>query len=602
MEILLYEYIESGMAQRFISNLKNCKGPVTVAINSGGGSVVDGFAMFNALRTYTGHTVARIDGLAASMATVVALAADRVAMADNAFFMVHNPWSVAAGNAEDMKKMGDLLEKMQSTITTAYVAKTGKTAEEIAALMDAETWMTAEEAREMGFIDDIYPAEDQPLALNQSCFAMLKQFSNAPAGLLARASTDDAQKKAEIIFSAAGGVDLSGIRAEYDAGKLTIEQLRNKVLDEMAKGAEPAGGAHIYAGNGNLVGDSITASIEHRLGRGNKESDNRYNGYSLKELARAALQDRGVSCHGKNSLEMIGMAFTHSSSDFGNILFNVATKSMLLGWENAPETFPAWTKKGSLPDFKQAYRAGLDGFPRLREVRPGAEYKYITTSDRAEPIALATYGELFSIDRQTIINDDLSALSRIPEMMGAAAKATIGDLVYSVMFSNPKMSNGKYLFHTEHHNFIDGALTLENLAAARSYMRKQKNAAGQTLNITPQNLIVSAASETLAEQLIRSVSVPGQSNSGVHNPMRDSLTILTEPRLDDNNEKEWFLTAAAGTDTVEVAYLDGNDTPWLESTDGFTVDGTTFKVRIDAGVAPLDWRGLAKSTGTAAQG
>ncbi|MDS1482318.1 Clp protease ClpP, partial [Shigella boydii] len=122
------------------------------------------------------------------------------------------------------------------------------------------------------------------------------------------------------------------------------------------------------------------------------------------------------------------------------------------------------------------------------------------------------------------------------------------------------------------------------------------------LNITPQNLIVSAANESLAEQLIRSVSVPGQSNSGVHNPMRDSLTILTESRLDDNNEKEWFLTAAAGTDTVEVAYLDGNDTPWLESTDGFTVDGTTFKVRIDAGVAPLDWRGLAKSTGTAAQG
>ncbi|MBK5603835.1 Clp protease ClpP, partial [Salmonella enterica subsp. enterica serovar Typhi] len=110
---------------------------------------------------------------------------------------------------------------------------------------------------------------------------------------------------------------------------------------------------------------------------------------------------------------------------FGNILLDVANKSILQGWQEAPETFDAWTKKGQLSDFRIAHRVGMGGFSSLRQVREGAEYKYVTTGDKQATIALATYGELFSITRQAIINDDMNMLTDVPMKLGRAAKATI---------------------------------------------------------------------------------------------------------------------------------------------------------------------------------
>jgi len=121
MEISLYEPIEGMTAKRFRDSLLVASGPVTVAINSGGGNVTDGMAIFNALRTYKGHTVARIDGIAASMATIVALGAKRVAMADNGWWMMYNPWGVMAGEAEDMvlETLPDILERDCALTPTA---------------------------------------------------------------------------------------------------------------------------------------------------------------------------------------------------------------------------------------------------------------------------------------------------------------------------------------------------------------------------------------------------------------------------------------------------------------------------------------------------
>lgn len=283
---------------------------------------------------------------------------------------------------------------------------------------------------------------------------------------------------------------------------------RQRLLDELAQGAAPAGGAHIFAGNGNLVGDSIKNIIMSRAGYEKREADNRYSGMTLAELARASLTDRGVGVSGLGRLEVVGMAFTHSNGDFGNILMDVAHKSALAGWEDAGETFDVWTRKGELTDFKTAHRVGLDSFPALREVRPGAEYKYVTLSDTGATIALATYGELFSIDRQAIINDDLSMLTRIPHSMGAAAKSTIGDLVYALLVNNPKFGD-KPLFHTDRGNFIDSPLSAAALATGRAMMKKQKNGS-RHLNIRPAFLLVSTANESLADQIINSTSVPGQ--------------------------------------------------------------------------------------------
>jgi hypothetical protein len=106
------------------------------------------------------------------------------------------------------------------------------------------------------------------------------------------------------------------------------------------------------------------------------------------------------------------------------------------------------------------------------------------------------------------------------------------------------------------------------------------------------------ALEDKAKQLIRSASVPGADvNAGIDNPIRNFAEVIAEPRLDDDSAKSWYLAAAQGRDTIEVSYLDGVDKPYMEQQEGFTVDGVATKVRIDAGVAALDSRGLNKSVG-----
>lgn len=123
------------------------------------------------------------------------------------------------------------------------------------------------------------------------------------------------------------------------------EQLLNTIAQQQNPEPSNKDNAHIYAGNGNIVGDSVRASVMARAGYQDYEKDNAYNSMTLRELARASLTERGVGVATYNPMQMIGMAFTHSTSDFGNILLDVANKAILLGWEENDETFEKWTKK-----------------------------------------------------------------------------------------------------------------------------------------------------------------------------------------------------------------------------------------------------------------
>ncbi|EIY4307842.1 Mu-like prophage major head subunit gpT family protein, partial [Escherichia coli] len=345
--------------------------------------------------------------------------------------------------------------------------------------------------------------------------------------------------------------------------------------------------------------DGIRQALMARAGFEKTERDNVYNGMTLREYARMSLTERGIGVSSYNPMQMVGAAFTHSTSDFGNILLDVANKAILQGWEDAPETYEQWTRKGQLSDFKIAHRVGMGGFSALRQVREGAEYKYVTTGDKQATIALATYGELFSITRQAIINDDLNMLTDVPMKLGRAAKSTIADLVYAILTSNPKIStdNVSLFDKAKHANVLESAaMDVASLDKARQLMRVQKEGE-RHLNIRPAFVLVPTAMESVANQVIRSSSVKGADiNAGIINPVKDFATVIAEPRLDDNSQTTFYLAASKGSDTIEVAYLNGVDTPYIDQMEGFSVDGVTTKVRIDAGVAPVDHRGLVKCT------
>lgn len=128
---------------------------IRIKINSHGGSIFEGLEIFNTLAEYEGRVEIVITSLAASMASVIALAGDSVKMFDNAVFMIHNPWTMAAGESEDLRKMADVLDLLRNQILDIYERKTGADREFLAELMDDETHMNAVDAKELGFIDEI---------------------------------------------------------------------------------------------------------------------------------------------------------------------------------------------------------------------------------------------------------------------------------------------------------------------------------------------------------------------------------------------------------------------------------------------------------------
>lgn len=201
-EIWIYEQIGDDFwtgggitAKSFQKELADIKASqIDLHINSPGGEVFDGITIYNLIKQHPANVTAYIDGLAASIASVIALAGDTVIMAENALFMIHNPWGFAMGDASEMRKTADLLDKIGGSLVAAYTSKSGKPDDEISALMDAETWMTAQEAKDAGFIDEISEQMDLA-ACTKFIPAMQKaKFKNIPENLSGNKQTPTARE------------------------------------------------------------------------------------------------------------------------------------------------------------------------------------------------------------------------------------------------------------------------------------------------------------------------------------------------------------------------------------------------------------------------
>lgn len=643
VEISIYDEIGYWgiTAKSFSKDLKalgNNLKQINLHIHSPGGDVFDGIAIYNLLKNHPANVTVYIDGLAASMASVIAMAGNEVIMPENAMMMIHKPWGIQGGDAEDMRKYADLLDKVENTLIPAYANKTGKTPEELAEMLSAETWLNGKECVEQGFADKLA----EPLVAMASIKSRkLEDFEKMPneiknmlfkpqgnAGVAAPQATstpaqptptepvnqaptapvdNTAQVQAELNKRNA---DIKAVFAPFGTThndllveclgdlSITADQAKDKLLAKLGAGTTPSATATPYAGNGNIVGDSVKQALLARAGLDTDKANiaaNVYTAMSLRELARASLTDRGVSVMGQNVMGMVGMAFTHSTSDFGQILIDVAHKSLIKGWETANENYDQFTSRGILTDFRPAKRVGLGEFGYLPTVGEGEEYTYGTIGDEGAQVALATYGQMFSITRQAIINDDMHLLTTIPSKMGQAARATIAKLVFSLLTGNATAQDGKKLFDASHKNSLTGAaLDVANIDKAIQMMNGFVNVRGEPLSIEPEFMLVPTALHTRAKQVLGSASVEGADiNSGIINPIRDIVPTIKSPRLQLADPKSWYLI---NKQAIEVSYLDGVESPYIEQQQGFNIDGVTTKVRIDAGVNVIDYRGIVKVT------
>lgn len=220
---------------------------IHVYINSSGGDVFAGQAIHSMLKRHSANIHVHVDGLAASIASVIAMAGDTVSMPRNSMMMVHNPWTIAIGNASDMRKMADDLDKIRESIVAAYQEKSGADRDKIVELMDAETWLTAEEAVEYGFADKLDEAKSVAASLSGKNLIVaglkhdISQFRNVPQLAVVDITTPPAETKPEGVRD----MDLEAIKAQYPdlhsaiikAGReegVLAERERIKAIEDLA--------------------------------------------------------------------------------------------------------------------------------------------------------------------------------------------------------------------------------------------------------------------------------------------------------------------------------------------------------------------------------
>jgi len=230
-------------AQEFITDIKDLKDtPINLRINSLGGDVFDGMAMYNVIKRREAKTTVYIEGIAASIATIISLGADEVVMAENSLFMIHNAWGGTMGEAKDMRKTAETLEKITGELTDIYRKKTGLSYDTLAEMMDEETWLNANEAFEMGFIDTISDSIKVAAKYDVSKFKNITQEeiqNKLSININNKKMTNELKewfnnKVEEIVTAVKGDVKVSADVAEQTAITVNLgdnDEIKNKISE-----------------------------------------------------------------------------------------------------------------------------------------------------------------------------------------------------------------------------------------------------------------------------------------------------------------------------------------------------------------------------------
>jgi ATP-dependent protease ClpP protease subunit len=631
-------------------------GKLVVRVNSGGGNAFDGVAIHALLKAQSARGVeVRIDGIAASAASLIAMAGTEIVMADGAMLMIHDPSQVTWGNAEDHRKSADTLDAIADSYASVYADRSGKSIADARAIMKAETWYSADEAIEAGFATSkgeaattmaafdytVYRAAPAALprrvrpaspaaaaalprrvrpASPAAAAALPKEKTmtvvpNKPADQTPPANPSNPAPQAAWHLDILASADKAGLSIGEARGIIekadTREAALSAIVDMIAARSasaeperKPAPQVDVIADGGDKFRAGAAQALLAKGGVGEIDRRNEFNGITLMQLATDIARRSGPLAT-RDPQKIIVAAIGHSSSDFPLILENVAEKSMLKGYEEQEETFNKWCSIGSLSDFKPAKRVDLNAFGALPAVAEGAEYTFGTFGERGETLQLATYGRMVSITRQAIINDDVAAFTMIPRKMGRAALRTVGNEAYKVLTANANMSDGVALFHTATHknNATGGGsvLSQDALDAARTAMALQKDRTdtGVALNIMPAYLLVPVTLAGTARQIISSTYAIKGSASDPNTPskVQGMAEVIADARLDAASLTTWYLAASKNYDTVEVSYLNGQSTPTIERQDTWMVDGVNFKIRLDFATKALAWETLYRAVG-----
>lgn len=505
---------------------------INVRINSYGGSVADGLAIYNALKRHPAHKAVSVDGVAMSSASLIAMAGDTREIPPTSLLMIHAPWGGIAGNAKEMRQYADILDKFSESMADAYVEASGQSRDEILALLtDGEDhYYTGDEAVAAGFAtsspdasrdEDHEPDEAARAFANQLLARITGRGTTARhAGLVIAAAlrglpavisplnhspapgqSENTMPSPTNDISAALAADQTrrqAIRASFapfqartdlnqteisdllrsceDNHAMTPEAAGQKLLALLGRDAaplassfEPATARHAH---GN---DFVLAATDALLLRGGIHVDKPHAGASdvaplgLHGIIRACAQRSGRYTGG-NIAEAIRAAL--STSDFPAILENSLSKTLRTGYESEPQTYTGWSRLTTVPDFKEQSRVILGSAPDLKQVPEGGEYEYGSLDEDKAKYAVSKWGRMIKFTWEALVNDDLGAFLRTTQAMGIAAARAEADLIYATFAANggagPQMQDGVTLFHADHGNLATSTAALDAAALSKA--------------------------------------------------------------------------------------------------------------------------------------
>jgi ATP-dependent protease ClpP protease subunit len=650
-EVFVYDAI-GGMwgiqASQFAKDLKSLKASlIHLRINSPGGEVDAARAMSTAIAQHPARVVAHIDGLAASAASVIMLAADEIEITAGAFVMVHNPHALAFGNASDHMAVAEVLGKYANSLTADYMRRTGKDEATVRAWMDAETWFSAQEAVDAGLADRIVETTAAKNEWN------LTAYRNAPAALCAvgpvanavevappnkvQGSAPDDNSHKEGYMPNPNPVESTGqnpaINAEaIAAAAMAAERTRTSEISRIGALAKmPATAINSAISSGQTVEAFKDAVIEAKIAadmatdtrvghtaatisrderdtrralgvsallnrvdpsKYQVEAANDFRGMGVRRLAEEVLARAGVNTRGMNETDFCIQAF-HSTSDFPYILENGLRKVLLTAYDTAPVTYKTWSRASVANDFKTMRRIRSGAAPVLLEVPEGGEVTLGTMGEERESYALATYARGISFTRQMLINDDLGAFNDISAKMGEQCARLENKTVYAILTANAAMNDGVTLFHADHENVGTGAIGNTGLDSMFVAMATQKDIDGVSpLNLMPKYLIVPPAKRMTAVTAMRetgpSVKISDQ------NWFAGMLEVVSDAELTDT--AKWY--GAAATGDVEYANLAGAPGPQFYRVENAgDILGVRINVFLDFAAKAVGWKGLYYSSG-----
>ncbi|MBA3911193.1 MAG: peptidase U35 [Rhodobacter sp.] len=344
------------------------------------------------------------------------------------------------------------------------------------------------------------------------------------------------------------------------------------------------------------MGEALYARINprHEL----SEPARRYAYATPVDMAKELLTLRGESTMALSPASLVTRAL-HTTSDFPIILGNTVGRVLRDAYQAAPSGIRRLGRQTSARDFRSVNKIMLGEAPLLEKLNEHGEIKSGTMAEAREAYKIETWAKKIGITRQVLVNDDLGAFSDLARRMGQGAAETEARILVTLLEANsgngPTLSDTKALFHVDHGNKAGAGAVISDatLSAARLALRTQKGIDGRIIRVTPKNLLVPPALETVAEKWLATIA---PATAADVNPFSGAMSLVVEPRL--SSATRWYVTAdPSEIDGLEFAYLSGNEGPQVESRSGWDVDGVEIRVILDFGAGFIDHRGWFQNAG-----